>query len=102
MSRPALLDLPLWPGPPGLPRQRALYAALRLGILEGRLRPGTALPSTRALAQQLAVSRGTVVAVFEQLSAEGYLVARVGSGTVVARELPERWFRPGRAIPHPP
>src|SRR5204862_1182651 len=50
----------------------------------------------------LAVSRGTVVAVFEQLSAEGYLVARVGSGTVVARELPERWFRPGRAIPHPP
>jgi GntR family transcriptional regulator/MocR family aminotransferase len=61
-----------------------LCAELRRAILEGRLAPGARLPSSRALALRLCVSRNTVNAAFEQLLAEGYLVARPGSGTYVA------------------
>ena len=57
---------------------------LRVAIREGRLVAGERLPSTRGLAQHLGVSRGTVVEVYEQLVAEGYLDSAVGSGTRVA------------------
>jgi GntR family transcriptional regulator/MocR family aminotransferase len=73
----------------GAPLHRQLYDALREAILDGRLRPGARLPSTRALAVDLAVARNTVLAAFEQLLAEGYLVGRVGSGTTVAVVPPE-------------
>ncbi|MGH7806083.1 MAG: PLP-dependent aminotransferase family protein [Candidatus Binatia bacterium] len=73
----------------GAPLQEQLYRALREAILGGRLRPGTRLPPTRALAADLAVGRNTVVAVFEQLVDEGYLDARVGFGTSVAALPPE-------------
>ncbi len=56
---------------------------LREAVRGGALRPGVRLPSTRALAADLGVSRGVVVAVYEQLDAEGYLVSRRGSGTRV-------------------
>jgi GntR family transcriptional regulator/MocR family aminotransferase len=69
--------------------QRQLYDGLRTAILAGRLRPGRRLPSTRSLAEDLAVSRNTVAAAFGQLIAEGYAEARVGAGTTVARTLPE-------------
>jgi GntR family transcriptional regulator/MocR family aminotransferase len=69
--------------------QRQLYDGLRTAILAGRLRPGRRLPSTRSLADDLAVSRNTVAAAFGQLIAEGYAEARVGAGTTVARTLPE-------------
>jgi GntR family transcriptional regulator/MocR family aminotransferase len=72
-----------------LPLQRQLYDGVRQAILAGRLRPGARLPSTRALAADLGASRNTVLAAFEQLGAEGYLEGRVGSGTAVARALPE-------------
>lgn len=58
-----------------------LCDAVRELVLDGRLRAGDHLPSSRSLARQLGVSRGTVVAAFEQLEAEGYFVARSGSGT---------------------
>ncbi len=58
---------------------------LRVAIREGRLAAGERLPSTRGLAAHLGVSRGTVVEVYEQLVAEGYLDSVVGSGTRVAR-----------------
>jgi len=74
-----------------------LYNALRAAMLEGRLPAGARLPSTRALAAQLGVARGTVVAVFEQLTSEGYVTGRVGSGTAVAPRLPDSWFKPGRS-----
>ncbi len=57
---------------------------LRDAIRSGRLRSGERLPSTRQLAEQLQVSRGLVVSVYEQLLAEGYVVSAVGSGTRVA------------------
>ncbi|MBZ0114840.1 MAG: PLP-dependent aminotransferase family protein [Thermoanaerobaculia bacterium] len=71
---------------------RWLYDALRSAILDGRLRPGSRLPSTRQLAKQYAVARGTVVSAFEELSAEGYLDATIGSGTFVAKALPDQFL----------
>ncbi|MGH7920922.1 MAG: PLP-dependent aminotransferase family protein [Candidatus Dormibacteraceae bacterium] len=64
--------------------RRGLEAQLREAIQAGRLYGGTTLPSTRALARDLRVARGTVVEAYEQLVAEGYLEARRGSGTRVA------------------
>lgn len=68
-------------------RRAGLERALRDAIRSGRLAPGARLPSSRALAADLGISRGTVTAAFDQLVAEGYLTARHGSGTTVA-ELP--------------
>ncbi|MDX1385721.1 MAG: winged helix-turn-helix domain-containing protein, partial [Thermoanaerobaculia bacterium] len=70
------------------PLHRQLYAALRGAILEGRLRPGTRLASSRTLARELGLSRNTVLQAFEQLVAEGYATGRRGSGTFVAASLP--------------
>ena len=57
---------------------------LRGAIRSGRLAAGEVLPSSRLLAEELGVSRGLVQGCYEQLVAEGYLVARTGSGTRVA------------------
>ena len=61
-----------------------LENALRGAIRSGRLRPGTRLPSSRALAADLGIARNTVAEVYSQLVAEGWLTARTGSGTLVA------------------
>ena len=68
----------------GEPLHRQLEQGLREAIRSGRLGPGSALPSTRALAAELGVSRGIVVEAFEQLAAEGYLTSRPGGTTQVA------------------
>lgn len=78
------------------PLFRQLYHGLRAAILDGRLAPGLRLPSTRVLAEDLNVSRNTVVAAFDQLHAEGYLHSRVGRGTRVAEALPEFFQRASR------
>lgn len=65
------------------PLQRQLADALRSAALDGRLAPGSRLPSTRGLAVQLRVARSTVIAVYEQLDGEGYLSCAHGSGTFV-------------------
>jgi len=78
------LLLPAVSAEPARTRGRALESALREAIRTGRLRPGTRLPSSRDLAGQLGLARGTVTAGYTQLIAEGYLVARHGSGTTVA------------------
>ncbi len=72
----------------GVPLHRQLYDALRAGIVEGRITPGTRLPSTRALAEALGVSRSTITSSFAQLHSEGYLEATTGSGTFVSNDLP--------------
>ena len=61
-----------------------LESALRDAIRAGRLRPGTRLPSSRALAADLGVARNTVAEVYSQLVAEGWLTAQTGAGTSVA------------------
>src|SRR5262245_19923957 len=89
MAAPALLTSFALDRRGDVPLQAQLYRGLREAILAGRLRPGTRLPPSRALAADLGVGRNTVVAVFEQLVAEGYLDARVGVGTRVAALAPD-------------
>jgi GntR family transcriptional regulator/MocR family aminotransferase len=71
------------------PIQQQIARQIRSLVLSGRLKPQTRLPSTRALSEELAVARATVVEAYEQLLSEGYLETRSGSGTRVAAELPE-------------
>jgi GntR family transcriptional regulator/MocR family aminotransferase len=66
------------------PLHRQLANGLRDAIRTGRLAPATRLPSTRALAADLGVSRRLVVDAYSQLSAEGFLLSTHGSGTRVA------------------
>lgn len=72
----------------GQPLGVRVEARLRRAMLEGNLPPDTRVPSSRALARDLKVSRHTVEWAFAQLEAEGFLVRRAGSGTFVAPELP--------------
>jgi len=66
------------------PLRTQIQDQLRAAIRDQRLGAGERLPSTRRLAELLEVARGTVVDVYEQLLAEGYLESTVGSGTRVA------------------
>jgi GntR family transcriptional regulator/MocR family aminotransferase len=89
------------------PLQQQIYAGIRRAILDGLLAPGTRLLSSRALAEDLGVSRTTTLLATEQLLAEGYLTTRRGSGTFVADELPDdlpraRAPRPAARPKHPP
>ena len=61
-----------------------LTRALKASILDGRIGAGTQLPPTRELAQELEISRTTVLAAYEQLRAEGFIDGRVGSGSFVS------------------
>jgi GntR family transcriptional regulator / MocR family aminotransferase len=83
-----------------VPLFRQLYAGLRAAILGGRLEGGARLPPTRQLAAELQISRKTVVNAFEQLIAEGYLEGKVGSGTYIARVLPEEALQVSRSAPY--
>ncbi len=72
----------------GLSKHRGLYFAIRSAIQEGLLPPGRKLPSSRALAQDLTLSRNTVTNAFDQLMADGFLETRQGTGTYIAADLP--------------
>ena len=69
------------------PLHQQLTQQLRVAILSRQLHPGQRLPATRTLAQQLEVSRSTVVTAVEQLVDEGYLESAVGSGTFISSKL---------------
>ncbi len=68
----------------GVPLHQQLESGIRTRIRGGLLRADTVMPSTRALAQDLGLSRGVVVEAYQQLVAEGYLVTRAGGSTQVA------------------
>jgi GntR family transcriptional regulator / MocR family aminotransferase len=76
------------------PIYRQLNDWFRAAIAEGRMRPGQRLPSTRGLAAELQVSRISVFNAYGQLQSEGYLETFAGSGTCVARAIPDDVFRP--------
>jgi GntR family transcriptional regulator/MocR family aminotransferase len=76
-----------------VPLYRQIYEGLRRAIIEGLLRPGQRLPSSRAFADDLGVSRLSVLTAFDQLRHEGYLSGRVGSGTFVSAALPDDALR---------
>jgi GntR family transcriptional regulator / MocR family aminotransferase len=65
-------------------RYAQLIRALKGAILDGRVNAGARLPASRSLARELDLSRNTVLAAYEQLQAEGFLLGRVGSGSYVA------------------
>ena len=71
------------------PLYRQIYDGYRAAILSGRLRPGQRLPSTRALATELEISRLPALTAFEQLLHEGYIEGKVGAGTYVAQAIPD-------------
>ena len=79
------IDIPLR-SPEGSSRAlwRDLAESLAWQIDIGRLPAGARLPATRPLARQLAVSRTTVVAAYDELASRGYVWARVGDGAYVA------------------
>lgn len=77
------------------PLFQQIYEALRQDILKGALARGQRLVATRVMAKDLRVSRNTVLEAVDQLTAEGYLVSRVGSGTFVVEDLPEELLRVG-------
>src|SRR6266550_5389457 len=76
-----------------VPLHRQLHEELRRSILSGRLSPGSRVPSTRALARSLGVSRTTVTLCYEDLISEGYLQAAIGSGTSICNHLPEELLK---------
>ena len=83
-----------------LPLHRQIGEQVRRAILEGRLKPGTRLPSSRLLAQDLDCARGTVVLALDQLVAEGYVVGQPGSAMAVAANLPdEMLYAPRTPVP---
>src|SRR6478672_9743271 len=85
-----------------VPIHRQIYEGLRGAILDGRLRPGQRIPSSRGLAADLGVSRLPVLSAYEQLLHEGYLVGRTGSGTFVSQSIPDQLLRsPAVARPTP-
>jgi len=83
-----------------LPLHRQLYEAMRRAILDGHLVADERLPSSRDLMHDLQLSRNTVVAALGQLTVEGYLVSRVGSGTFVNNNVPKASPRHTQARMH--
>src|SRR5262245_7122835 len=69
------------------PLTRQIYILVRSAVLSGALRPGTRVPSSRAMASKLGVARATVVLAYEHLLAEGYVESHHGSGTFIAGDL---------------
>src|SRR6476469_5020817 len=67
-----------------VPLQQQLGNQLRAGIEDGRLLPGTPLPSSRILAADLAIARGTVIAVYDRLLGDGLLQVRDRSAIFVS------------------
>ncbi len=80
-----VLELPLQLPPAGSrDLRRRLHEQLKAAILDGRLAPGLQLPASRALAEQLSLSRNTAMAVYDLLLGEGHIISRPGAGTFVA------------------
>jgi GntR family transcriptional regulator/MocR family aminotransferase len=88
----AIDRVPLTPGS-GATLHRQIYAALLDAIGSGQVARGARLPSTRALAGTLGVSRNSVLHAFEELRANGYIESRVGSGTWVTGKAPRPALR---------
>jgi GntR family transcriptional regulator/MocR family aminotransferase len=82
------------------PLHRQLFDALRAAMLDGRLGPEARLPASRALARELGISRTTVMTAYDQLTAEGFLIGRSGSGTFVSETMPGDLIR-ARAMAPP-
>src|SRR6202453_5493606 len=74
------------------PLHRQIYDAFRAMILERRLQAGQQIPSTRALADELGISRIPVLDAYSQLLAEGYIESRSGAGTFGKSSLSDQFL----------
>jgi GntR family transcriptional regulator / MocR family aminotransferase len=83
------------------PMHLQLARQIKSAVLDGRLAPKARLPSSRALAAGLGISRNTALSAIEQLKAEGYLEARQGSGLYVCEIGVSDFARPPNASPPP-
>lgn len=98
----ALLSVSL-DGDGASPLFQRLYRQLRRAVLERRLQPGVRLPATRYLADELGISRTSVLAAYDQLASEGFLELRPRSGVFVATDLPTASApMPAPSAPRPP
>jgi len=77
-----------------VPLFQQLDSQIRQAILSGNLASGLRLPSSRALAKELGISRTSVVMAFEQLIAEDFLEGRVGAGTFIGANITEQILEP--------
>lgn len=84
------------------PLLQQIYLGLRKAILLKNLAPGSRLPSTRQLANRLAVSRTSVLSAYDRLLAEGYIEGRTGSGTYVSSDVSESVVTPSVAVGEQP
>lgn len=84
MARPALM-LQIVTGDPR-PITRQIADSITRSIASGDLLPGDALPSVRGLAQQLSINPNTVAKAYAELTADGWLLARAGTGLFVAEQ----------------
>jgi GntR family transcriptional regulator / MocR family aminotransferase len=96
-----LLETPLERDREGESLQRQLLHRIRSGILEGRLPSGCRLPGSRALAAAIGVSRNSVTAAYELLSAEGYIELSRQGTRVAALARPRSARRASRTAPAP-
>lgn len=71
------------------PLQAQLFEQIRAMIHDGQLKSGQALPATRALSEQLGVSRNTVVLAYDRLLSEGYIESKRSIGTFVSQAIPD-------------
>lgn len=78
----------------GRPLQAQLFEQVRAMIIDGQLTSGTPLPATRALSEQLGVSRNTVVLAYDRLLAEGYIESKRSIGTFVSDAIPDSGLKP--------
>jgi GntR family transcriptional regulator / MocR family aminotransferase len=81
------------------PMHRQLYEGIRRAIIAGQLKGGLRLPSSRDVAALLGLSRNTVLEAIDQLTTEGYLETRAGSGTYVTDALPDDLLRIEANVP---
>src|SRR3954469_13403893 len=82
----------------GQPRFLQIARAIVDDVKRGRLKPGAALPGSRTLAESLGVHRNTVLAAYDELAAEGWIVREPARGTFVSAALPDarpKQFAPG-------
>src|SRR6266436_3973875 len=78
------------------PLHRQLYRQIRDELVSGTFSNGASrLPSSRVLAADLGISRFTVNLALSRLHAEGYLRAKIGSGTFLTEALPETFLSAG-------
>jgi len=74
----------------GVPFYRQIIDLVVLAVADGRLRPGTQLPTVRQLAVDLSVNLNTVARAYKEMEIRGIVATQQGTGTFVAHRKPER------------